>query len=96
MSGRIRINPAKANSDGFLDAMWMIGGILASIRNSNDGERPNDREFTKHVTEALGEIVWLASENRLEEAAYRLEGFAEVVTPLLVAALRDRYKTPFH
>lgn len=36
------------------------------------------------LSEALGEIIGLATENRIEESAARLEGFCEVIGPVLM------------
>ena len=39
------------------------------------------------LSEALSEIIGLAVENRIEESSARLEGFCEVLGPILVDAL---------
>ena len=39
------------------------------------------------LSEALGEIIGLAVENRFEESVARLEGFCEVIGPILADAL---------
>lgn len=39
------------------------------------------------LSEALSEIIGLAVENRIEESSVRLEGFCEVLAPILVDAL---------
>lgn len=55
-------------------------GLLVALSNS-------DGEPAALLSEALSEIIGLAVENRIEESTARLEGFCEVIGPILADAL---------
>ncbi len=55
-------------------------GLLVALSNS-------DGEPAALLSEALGEIIGLAVENRFEESTARIEGFCEVIGPILADAL---------
>lgn len=74
---RMRLqNAGEIRDAGRIDA----AGLLVAI--SNTGGDP-----AALLSEALSEIVGLAVENRIEESSARLDGFCEVLGPILVDAL---------
>ena len=74
---RLRLqNAGEIRDAGKIDA----AGLLIAI--SNTGGDP-----AALLSEALGEIIGLAVENRIEESSARLEGFCEVLGPILADAL---------
>lgn len=77
MNERLRSDPAAAACAGKLDA----AGLLVAIATMADDGRP-----ASLLNDALGEIIGLAVENRLDECQARLAAFCEVIGPVLADA----------
>lgn len=74
MNERMRFDPAAAAHAGKLDA----DALLVSIASMSEDDSP-----AILLNDALGEIIGLAVENRLDESQARLMAFCEVVGPVL-------------
>ena len=77
MNERMRFDPAAATRAGNLDA----AGLLVAIASMGADDNP-----ASLLNGALGEIIGLAVENRIEECQARLAAFCEVIGPELERA----------
>ncbi|MBL8420148.1 MAG: hypothetical protein JNK92_05875 [Dechloromonas sp.] len=78
MNERLRFDPAAAAHAGKLDA----AGLLVAIAGMADDDSP-----ASLLNDALGKIIGLAAENRLDECQERLAGFCGIIGPKLERAV---------
>jgi len=74
MNERMRFNPAEASAAGTEDA----SALLVAISHMEEGESPANL-----LSDAMGDIIGLAVENRLDECEARKAAFCTAVGPVL-------------
>lgn len=87
MNERMRFNPAEASAAGTNDAQT----LLAAISHMEEGESPANL-----LSDAMGDIIGLAADNRLDECEARKLSFCEIVGPVLRNAVvaADQLEAP--